>query len=43
MKMPLLNYWEVVPTSRGFQWWQPIKPLMGRYVFFKYFVKSFCL
>lgn len=32
MRMPSSNFWEVVPTSRGFQWLQPIKPLMGRYV-----------
>lgn len=33
MKTPLLNSWEAVPTSRGFQWLQAIKQLMGRYGF----------
>lgn len=31
MRMPSSNYWEVVATSRGFQWLQPIKLPMGRY------------
>lgn len=32
MRMPLSNFWAAVPTSRGCQWLQPIKQLMGRCV-----------
>lgn len=36
MKMPLLNSWEIAPTSRELHWFQPTRLLMERLICYIY-------